>query len=154
MLILENTTFRPDTLYSMRQAFESESINDSFNMTQLKPGKYHCMLFFIFIFHCNRLISLFEQKLSWATTADRKSKNCYIGSRTTSWVRINDGIKNRNNHSSSNNNNNSWIEKSNDGWWNVIDSKKNELCHNANKYYRCTENKKNILRNQLKIHAN
>ena len=45
MLILENTTFRPDTLYSMRQAFESESINESLNMTQLKPGKYHCMLF-------------------------------------------------------------------------------------------------------------
>ena len=44
MLILENTTFRPDTLYSMRQAFESESINESFNMTQLKPGKYHLLL--------------------------------------------------------------------------------------------------------------
>ena len=44
MLILENTTFRPDTLYSMRQAFESESINESLNMTQLKPGKYHLLL--------------------------------------------------------------------------------------------------------------
>ena len=44
MLILENTTFRPDTLYSMRKAFESEMDNESFNMTQLKPGNYNSTL--------------------------------------------------------------------------------------------------------------
>ena len=40
MLILENTTFRPDTLHALRNAFEPELVDQPSNKTQLKPGNY------------------------------------------------------------------------------------------------------------------
>ena len=40
MIILENTTFRPDTLHALRNAFEPELVDQPSNKTQLKPGNY------------------------------------------------------------------------------------------------------------------
>ena len=39
MLIIENTTFHPETLYSMRKACEPKLVSQPYNMIQLKFGK-------------------------------------------------------------------------------------------------------------------
>ena len=167
MLILENTTFRPDTLHALRNAFEPELVDQPSNKTQLKPGNYFQSLHVLSIISYHPSITIifncqfFDRIFSWTAATDRKSKNCYTGYWTTNRisVRLNGHIECQNNYTSDVNNNYSWIELwSNDGWWNAtgIDTEKNEcqLRDNAYKYYCCKKNQENIFRNQFEIHAN